>query len=330
MKSHNIILEKDTQSFIDELTSEKGKPIYKMRPEEARAFLEKMQSGSIGKPQVDIEDKMIPGGPNGQVSLRILRPKGCKEALPVILYFHGAGWVMGSFNTFEHLVRELTVRAHIAVVFVNYSLSPEARFPTAIEEAYAATKYISEQGKKLNLDSSRMAIGGDSVGGNMAIAVSLLAKERKGPNILFQLLFYPVTNAQFNSSSYKQYADGPWLTKAAMEWFWNAYEPKTSTRKNPLMSPLQANTDQLKGLPSALIITAENDVLRDEGEAYALKLMQAGVRVTATRFLGTIHDFLMINALAHTPAAQSALTLAVTHLQQALSAKQNIAITKAA
>ncbi|CCB89323.1 alpha/beta hydrolase fold domain-containing protein [Simkania negevensis] len=330
MKSKLPILEKDTQGFIDKLASKKGKPIYEMTPEEARAFLEKMQSGFTDKLRVDTEDKTIPVGPNGQVSIKIFRPQGNKQALPVLMYFHGAGWVMGSHNTFDHLARLLAIKAKIAVVFVNYSLSPEAQFPIAIEEAYAATQYISEHGKQFNLDSSRIAIGGDSVGGNMTIAVSMLAKERKGPKFLFQLLFYPVTDAKLNSNSYKQYAKGPWLTKAAMEWFWNAYEPKTSARKNPLMSPLEASIEQIKDLPSALVVTAEHDVLRDEGEAYAHKLTQAGVQVTATRFLGTIHDFLMINDLAHTPAAQGAINLATIHLHQALYSEQEISISKVA
>lgn len=313
-----IHLEKTTEAFIDKLASPGATPIYRLTPAQARDVLENVQSSAIEKPQVKIEDRKIPCGPNGEVSIRILRPQNATEKLPVIMYFHGAGWVMGSANTHDRLVRELTIGANSATIFVNYSRSPEARFPTANEECYAATKYIAEHAREFNVDASHLAVAGDSVGGNMAIAVTMMSKERGGPKIDYQILFYPVANAEFNTASYQQFADGPWLTKPAMEWFWNAYEPDVSKRKNPLLSPLNATNDQLKGLPPALVITAENDVLRDEGEAYAHRLMQAGVTVTAVRFLGTTHDFVMLNALAKTPAAQGAIALASKHLHQAL------------
>lgn len=313
-----IYLEKATEAFIDKLASSGAPPIYKLTPAQARDVLENVQSSAIEKPQVKIEDRKIPCGPKGEVSIRILRPQNATEKLPVIMYFHGAGWVMGSANTHDRLVRDLSVGANAATIFVNYSRSPEAQFPIANEECYAATKYITEHAREFNLDASHLAIAGDSVGGNMAIAVTMMAKERGGPKIDYQILFYPVTNAELKTGSYAQFADGPWLTKPAMEWFWNAYEPNVSNRKSPLLSPLNATIDQLKGLPPALVITAENDVLRDEGEAYAHRLMQAGVTVTAVRFLGTTHDFVMLNALAKTPAAQGATALASKHLHQAL------------
>ncbi len=317
-------LEKTTEAFIKDLESKGGAPIYKLTPVQARAVLEKAQSGPVEMPAVDIEEKSIPCGLKGMVSITIVRPEQVSEQLPVILFFHGAGWVMGSFNTHERLVRELAVRTHSAVVFVNYPLSPEARFPIAVEEAYDATQYIAENGSKFNLDTSRIAVCGDSVGGNMAIAVTLLAKERKGPKIDRQILFYPVTSSEMKTPSYAEFANGPWLTKAAMQWFWDAYETNVSARKDILCSPLQASMDQLKGLPTALIITAENDVLRDEGELYAAKLMVAGVNVTATRFLGTIHDFVMLNALANTPAAIGAITLASQFINKAWGTKKSI------
>ena len=313
-----FILEKTTQAFIKELESKGGKPIYKLTPKEARAVLEKIQSQPIDKPMVSIEDKMISGGPKGKVSIRIVRPHGANEKLPVTMYFHGAGWVMGSASTHDRLVRELAVGSHSAVVFVNYSLSPEAQFPVPIEEAYAATQYIAKEGKNLNLDTSHIAVAGDSVGGNMTIAVTLLAKERHGPKFESQVLFYPVTSAEMNTPSYKQYAEGPWLTKPAMQWFWDSYEPNVNARKNPLVSPLLAPLDQLKGFPQTLVITDENDVLRDEGEQFASKLMQAGVNVTAMRVLGTTHDFAMLNALAHTPATRLAIATASKYLYESL------------
>ncbi len=216
---------------------------------------------------------------------------------------------------------KLQTAAKAAVVFVNYTPSPEAKYPIPLEEAYAATKYIAEHGKDFNLDTSRFAIVGDSVGGNMATAVSLLAKERGGPKIDYQVLFYPVTDANFDTQSYKQFATGIWLTREAMKWFWDNYLPDEKERKQPTASPLQASIDQLKGLPPALIIVDENDVLRDEVEAYAHKMMQAGVNVTAVRYLATTHDFVMLNALAGTPASCSAIGQANEHLRSIFASK---------
>lgn len=311
------ILESVTAKFAE--AAAQGKPIYTLTPAQAREVLEKAQAGPVKKPDVDTQDLTIPGGPNGEIAIRIIRPKNISGSLPVILYIHGAGWVMGGNTTHERLMCDLAVQAGIAIVFVSYSLSPEARFPVAIEESYAALQYIAAHGAKHNLDGSRLIIAGDSVGGNMAIALTLLVQERKGPKIIFQLLLYPVTSSELTTQSYKDFAQGPWLTKAAMEWFWNAYEPDIAARKNPLLSPLNASIDQVKNVPPALIITAENDVLRDEGEAYAHKLMQAGVSVTAVRFLGTMHDFMMLNALAYTPATRGAIELAACALSTILS-----------
>jgi len=213
--------------------------------------------------------------------------------------------------------RPLAVGVNAAVVFVNYTPSPEAHFPKPLEEAFAATQYIVHHGKDLHLDASKLAVAGDSVGGNMTIAMTLLAKE-KGIKILTQVLFYPVTDAHFTTESYQKFAQGPWLTKAAMEWFWNAYAPQGVDRKKSTVSPLQSTLEELRHLPPALIITDENDVLRDEGEAYAHKLSRAGVKVTAVRFLGTTHDFVMLNALSETPAARGAIALAIDYLKKAL------------
>jgi acetyl esterase len=323
-------LEKGTEAFIKEVSAQGGKPLYKLTPNEARAVLEKVQSGPVKKLAVKIEDRKIPTGQKNEVSIRIIRPENGHEPLPVIMFFHGAGWILGSAATHDRLARELAVGSHAAVVFVNYSRSPEAKFPTAVEEAFAATKYVAEHGKELNLDTSHLAVFGDSVGGNMAIAVTLLAKERHGPKIDYQVLFYPVTSSALDTPSYQQFAEGPWLTKPAMEWFWHAYEPNAAKRKQYHLSPLNASLEQLKNLPPALIVTAENDVLRDEGEEYASKLMHAGVNVTALRCLGTIHDFAMLNALASTPAARLAISVATTHLHQALSQAKKLKPSKRA
>lgn len=303
------LLEPATRAFVENVNKQGGTPIYELSPKDARQVLSDLQAAEVTKLPADLEDLTIPVGPEGQVSIRIVRPKGSKENLPAVMYFHGGGWVLGGKDTHDRLVREIANGANAAVVFVNYTLSPEAKYPTPIEEAYAATKYIAEKGKDLNLDTSKLVLAGDSVGGNMVAAVLLLAKERGGPNIAYQVLFYPVTDANFDTPSYQQFATGIWLTREAMKWFWNNYLPDKEARKQPTASPLQASIDQLKGQPPALIITDENDVLRDEGEAYAHKLIQAGVNVTAVRYLGTIHDFVMLNALAGTPATCSAVGL---------------------
>lgn len=303
-------LDQVTAKFIESL--EGSTPLYTLTPEQAREVLETAQSSYIKKPEVVIDDITIPG----DISLRIVRPLHEKEALPVIMYFHGAGWVMGSAHTHDYLVRQLAVQTHSAVVFLNYPRAPQAQYPVALEQAYAATVYITQHGHTHKLDASRLVVSGDSVGGNMAIAVTMLAKERKGAKIRAQALFYPVTDAGMDTQSYHDFAQGPWLTKPAMAWFWDAYEPNKAARNNPLLSPLKAEHNDLQGLPKALIITAENDVLRDEGEAYAHRLMEAGVSVAGVRMLGTIHDFAMLNALAHTPAAQSALALASSFIKE--------------
>jgi acetyl esterase len=306
--------------FIEELDAKGGKPLYKLSPADARKVLETIQSQPVKKLDAKIEDLTIPGGPTKEISIRIVRPANYTGGpLPVVMYFHGGGWILGSKNTHDRLIREIANGANAAVVFVNYTPSPEAKYPVPIEQAYAATKYIAENGRKLNLDSSRLAVAGDSVGGNMATVVAMLAKQRRGPRIAYQLLFYPVTDASFDTMSYREFADGPWLTKAAMEWFWNAYAPDVAERKNPTASPLQASLDELSGLPPALVITDENDVLRDEGEAYADKMMQAGVSVTAVRYLGAIHDFVMLNPISDTTAARSAIQLANSTLRKALA-----------
>ncbi len=313
-----IVLEPKTQAFVDALKAQGGKPIYQLSYQDARKVLEDAQAVSVRKPPADIEEKTLPVGPTGEVSVRIYRPRGAKGALPVVMYFHGGGWVLGSKNTHERLLRDLVNGTNAAFVFVNYTPSPEAKFPVPIEQAYAATRYVAEHGRELNLDATRLALAGDSVGGNMTAAVTLLAKERRGPDIRYQVLLYPVTDSSLSTESYHDFADGPWLTKAAMEWFWDAYAPNKEDRKKITASPLQASIDQLRGLPPALIVVDEYDVLRDEGEAYAQKLIHAGVEVTALRVLATHHDFALLNALADTPATLTTVALASQKLAQAL------------
>ncbi len=316
--AEQVILEPTTQAFVDALAAQKGKPLYELSYKDARKLLEDAQAKPVTKLPADIEDKVLPVGPTGEVSVRIFRPPNAKGHLPTVMYFHGGGWVLGSKDTHDRLLRDLTNGAQAAFVFVNYTPSPEAQFPVPIEQDYAATKYIAEHGKEFGLDTSRLAVAGDSVGGNMVAVVTQLAKERKGPPIRYQVLLYPVTDAGMNTASYREFANGPWLTKPAMEWFWDAYAPKKEDRKKTTASPLSATTEQLKGLPPALVIVDENDVLRDEGEAYARRLIEAGVEVTAVRVLATHHDFAMLNALAGTPACKAAIQLASAKLAAAL------------
>jgi acetyl esterase len=312
-------LEPSTGKFIDALVAQGGKSIYTLSIAEARNVLESAQAQRVAKVPADIEQRTLSVGPTGDISIKIIRPPKTSGTLPVIMYFHGGGWILGSYNTHDRLVREIANGTQAAVVFVEYEPSPEAKYPVAIEQAYAATKYIADHGKEFNLDRSRLAVAGDSVGGTMAAVVTLLAKERGGPRIHYQVLFYPVTDANLDNGSYREFAEGPWLTRAAMEWFWNAYAPDPASRKQSTVSPLQASFEQLRGLPPALVITDENDVLRDEGEAYAAKLAQAGVNVTQVRYLGTIHDFVMLNAIADTPAARAAIAQANDTLRGALA-----------
>ena len=311
-------VEQNTRSFLKSLQQNPGPPIYTLLPDQARAVLSGLQtSGTVQKLPAEIENRTIPGGPNAkEISITIVRPQSnSNETLPVVMYFHGGGWVLGGFDTHERLVRELANKANVVVIFVNYTPSPEAKYPVALEEAYAATKWIAQNGKTVNVNASRLAVAGDSVGGNMAAAVALLAKERGGPPIRYQLLFYPVTDANFETSSYMKYQEGYWLSREAMKWFWDNYVSNQTNIKEPTVSPLQASIDRLRGMPPTLIINGEFDVLRDEGEAYAHKLMEAGVQVTAVRYHGTIHDFVMLNALSDTPAARGAIDQASNSLR---------------
>jgi acetyl esterase/lipase len=310
------VLESEAQAFADATANPPY--LFNLGPVEGRKVVDKTQSGEIAKPDVDIEDTTVPGGPSGRVSVRIMRPRDAIGPLPAIVYIHGAGWVFGNAHTHDRLIRELTVGTGAAVVFPNYSLSPEAKYPTALEESYAVARWVAEHGKEKLLDGSRMAVAGDSVGGNMSAALTLLAKERGGPSLRFQVLFYPVTDASFDTESYHQFATGYWLRRDAMQWFWDQYTTDPAQRNEITASPLRASLDQLAGLPPALVINGEADVLRDEGEAYAAKMRQAGVPVTAARYAGMIHDFVMLNALRPTHGAQAAITQAIEYLQAAL------------
>ncbi|MEV6677478.1 alpha/beta hydrolase [Streptomyces erythrochromogenes] len=312
------VLEPAARAFAD--ATAKPPFLYEIPVADGRKAVDDVQSGDgVTLPPVDEEWVTVAGGPTGEVRTRVVRPSGATGPLPVILYIHGAGWVFGNAHTHDRLVRELAVGAGAAVVFPEYDLSPEARYPVAIEQNYAVARWITTEGGRHGLDGGRIAVAGDSVGGNMSAALTLMAKERGDVRLVQQVLFYPVTDASFDSESYLQFAEGYFLRRDAMRWFWDQYTTDPAQRTEITASPLRAGTEQLTGLPPALVITAEADVLRDEGEAYAAKLRAAGVPVTALRALGTIHDFVMLNALRETAAATLAISLAVDTLREALA-----------
>ena len=312
-------LEPATKAFVEGLPD--GPPIYTLTPADARGVLSSVQqSVSVPLLAVDSEDSTLPVGPAGKTHIRVVRPAGVTGTLPAIIYIHGGGWVLGDKQTHDRLVRELAVGANAVLVFVDYDRSPESQYPGAIEQAYAVARHVAENAAAFGADARRIAIAGDSVGGNMAAAVTLMAKQRGGPDFRAQLLFYPVTDSSMESASYKQFADGPWLTAKAMAWYWDQYLPDVERRREILASPLNASAEQLGGLPQALLIVDENDVLRDEGEAYARKLAEAGVPVTAVRYNGTVHDFMMLNPITRTPAARGAVAQAIDYLRTVFAA----------
>ena len=292
-------------AFLKALNSGTGKPIEQLSVNDARAVLTVAQKGAE-LPPAQISQKIITvlGKP---LTLTIVKPEHVSSTLPVFMFFHGGGWVLGDFPTHERLVRDMVNASGAAAVFVNYQPSPEAHFPVAITQAYEATKWVADHGAEIGVDGKRLALVGNSVGGNMVAAVALQAKQFKTPAIRYDVMLWPVTDARFDTPSYEQFADGHFLTKNMMKWFWDNYTTSEKDRNNILASPLRANTEQLKGLPPTLIQTAELDVLRDEGEAFGRKLDAAGVPVTVTRYNGMIHDFGLLNALSQEPTVRTAI-----------------------
>ncbi|KFU76998.1 Acetyl esterase/lipase [Amycolatopsis lurida] len=309
---HNLALEPAAQAFVEATATPPF--LFQLPPAEGRKAVDEVQGGDVELPDADVETTHVDG-----VEVRIVRPRGVTGPLPVIVYIHGAGWVFGNFHTHERLVRELAVGAGAAVVFPEYDRSPEARYPVAIEQNYAVAKWVAERGAENGFDSTKIAIAGDSVGGNMTAALTLLAKQRGDVTFRQQVLFYPVTDANFDTESYRRFAEGYFLALDGMKWFWDQYTTDPAQRAEITASPLRASLDDLAGLPPALVITAEADVLRDEGEAYAAKLRQAGVPVTAVRYQGIVHDFVMLNTLRGTHAAEAAIAQAIGVLRTALA-----------
>jgi acetyl esterase/lipase len=310
------VLEPDAQAFADATSVP---PFLADRGVDgARQLLDDVQAAPIDKLDVD-EEWITVSAEVGDVRVRIVKPRGAEGLLPVVLFMHGGGWVLGNAGTHDRLVRDIAVGAEAAVAFVEYDRSPEAQHPVAIEQGYATARWIVSEGASKGLDASRVAVAGDSVGGNMAAVLAILAKKRGDVSFVHQALFYPVTDAGQDTPSYREFAEGFHLRADAMAWFWDAYLPDTAARADVTASPLRATVEELTGLPETLLIVDENDVLRDEGEAYGRKLIQAGVRTTLVRYDGTVHDFLMLNPLRGSAATTAALAQANLTLRTAFA-----------
>ncbi|MFF7972527.1 alpha/beta hydrolase fold domain-containing protein [Streptomyces sp. NPDC007905] len=314
-----VVLEPASQELAD--ATSQPPFLYEIGAEKARQVLDDIQAQPIEKLPVD-EEWITVTADVGDVRVRIVRPQGAAQPLPAVLYMHGGGWILGNAGTHDRLVRELAVGARAAIVFVEYTRSPEAQYPVALEQGYATARWIVQHGAEHGLDSARLAVAGDSVGGNMAAALALLAKERGDVRFVHQSLYYPVTDAARDTPSYQQFAQGYFLTAKAMEWFWDAYLPDASQRSAITVSPLRASREQVAGLPPAFVVVDEADVLRDEGEAYAAKLRAAGVPVTTVRYDGITHDFMMLNPLSGTNATRAAVAQASATLRKALGTEE--------
>jgi acetyl esterase/lipase len=314
----SVVLEPAAQQVAD--NTAKPPFLWDMAPADARKILEDAQSGPVSQPAIDEEWITVPS-PAGDARVRIVKPQGASGMLPVIVYMHGGGWILGNADTHDRLVRELAVGSGAAIAFVDYPNAPEAHYPVAIEQGYATAQWITQHGASKGLDPKRMAVAGESVGGNMTAALALMAKERGDVNFVQQSMYYPVTDAAMNTASYDKFATGYYLARKEMEWFWDAYTTDPAQRAEITASPNRASTEQLAGLPPAYLCVDEADVLRDEGEAYAAKLRSAGVPVTTVRYDGTIHDFMLLNALSQTHATRAAIGQATDFLRSGLGTR---------
>jgi acetyl esterase len=310
-------LTKEVKQFLDGINN--GGPALETLPlQDAQNVLVSLQASfKVDLTGIEVSEKII-NSEGFRILLHIVRPAGVKERLPVFIFIHGGGWILGDFPTHQRMVRDLVVLSGMACVFVNYARTSEVQFPKAINQNYAATKWVAEHGEVINVDGRRLAVVGNSVGGNMAAVTSIMAKEKKGPKIKLQILMWPTVDSNFETPSYKQYGEQRFLTTSAMKWMYDLYLPDLAKRKDIHAAPLQASIEQLKGMPPTLIQTAENDILRDEAEAFGRKLNEAGVKVTTTRYNGMIHDFGLLNGLATIPETRSAFVQAAAELKRYL------------
>lgn len=309
-------LSQSVQSFIQALTAQNAKPLYEQTPEQARHVLSEAQKNQKSPP-AEVTYLTLNLRNSTPMRVLIVRPNNKPGILPVIYYIHGGGWVMGDAQTHDRLIRDLAIQTEAAVVFPVYTPSPEAKYPNVTDDLFHVLEQIVQQAPAYGLDASRVAVAGDSVGGNMAAVMAMKAKASQAVKLVYQALLYPVTSAEMTTESYRMFENGPWLTQKAMAWFWEQYAPESISRSQKDASILNASLEDLKGLPPALVITDENDVLRDEGEAYARRLDEAGVPTVNVRFNGTIHDFMMLDALSETPQSKTAVLLTAACLKQA-------------
>lgn len=314
----DLRISKGTKEFLKVLNSPAPPELEKLSPEEARKVLVGAQA-SVDVDYSGIEESEKTINADGfEIKLNIVRPEGVSEKLPVFIFIHGGGWVLGDYPTHKRLVRDLVVNSGYAAVFVNYTRTPEAIFPQQINEIYAATKWVAENGDEINVDGKNLAVVGNSVGGNMTAVTALMAKEKGSPEIKSQILMWLVADSDFERDSWKEFGADRFLSAPLMKWMWDLYIPNAEDRKNIHASPLQASIEELKGLPPALIQVAENDILRDEGEAYGRKLDEAGVEASTVRYDGMIHDFGLLNALANEAGTKALIVHAAAELKRRL------------
>ncbi len=305
--NRRLNLVSDAEKFLMELETFDAKPLSEMPAEEAREFLHAVQRKYPQNINAEVTDRKVICRNDAEVEIRIVRPENSSnEKLPAIIYAHGGGWVMGDKEVYDTLIKKLAIMCHSSIIFVNYNRAPEFTYPGAIEEFCGVLEYVSKNYEEFNINPQKIVTAGDSAGGNIVIASTMKTLYENGSKIKAQILLYPVTSASMDTKSYEEFKNGPWLTKKSMEYFWDAYIPDKKTRKEVYASPLNADISEIKNFPPTLIITAENDVLRDEGEEFAIKLDHAGVCVSNMRVNGTIHDFMMLNALSDSVSTNAA------------------------
>jgi acetyl esterase len=316
-------IDPQVRSFLSELNKDSS-PFWELPQPKPQDILTGLQN----KTPVDmsgvttVEKTIAQDGRN--VKLYIMTPQNVSVKPGVLFFIHGGVWIVGNFQNHQRLLRDLVVGSGQIGVFVEYTPLPEAKYPTQMEETYAALKWVAAHAADFGADGSRISVAGNSVGGNMTAALALMTKDKNGPKIALQVLFIPATDASVDTNSYHEFGTGRFLARAFMKYGWDLYAPDEKTRNSPYVSPLRASNEELEGLPPALVITAENDPLRDEGEAYARKLKDAGVAVTATRYNGMIHDFVLLNAIHNVAGVQAAIQQANDAIRDALKPSDEV------
>ena len=311
-------LSRGVKAFLEVLNSGGGPPLEALPPLAAREVLVNAQASvPVDLSGIEESEKAITAD-GYKIKLNIVRPEGAKGKLPVFIFIHGGGWVLGDYPTHKRMVRDLVVLTGFAGVFINYTPTPDAKYPQQVNEIYAATKWVAEHGDQIEVDGKNLAVVGNSVGGNMTAVTALKAKEQGGPEIKLHIMMWPVTDANFERESFAQFGEKRFLTTPLMKWMWDLYTTDPKQRKEIFASPLQATLEQLRGLPPALIQVAESDILRDEGEMYGRKLDEAGVKATTVRYDGMIHDFGLLNGLAEEPSVRSLFEHAAAELKKYL------------